>query len=126
MKKSKLAIVIDDDAAIRNLLGTILTSMGYETKVFNSPMDTPCIMETARNDCHFETLPELLITDIKMPEMNGIEFVVKNLQKGCEIKNIAIMSDAWTDKDKELAENLYCKQIEKPFSVSEIKEWVNF
>jgi DNA-binding NtrC family response regulator len=122
--KRKLAIVVDDDSMIRDILTRILTSLGYETKAFNSPIDIPCIMETASHDCHFENIPELLITDIQMPEMNGIDFFLQNIQKGCKIKNVAIMSGAWTDESRDVAERFNCKQIDKPFTVSKISEWV--
>lgn len=126
MNKRQLAVVIDDEESVRDLLYEILTSLGYETKVFNSPMDIPCIHESCPHDCVGGDIPPtLLITDIQMPEMNGLDFVLHKIEKGCKIKNVAIISGSWDDEQRAIAEKLKCKKFDKPFGFSDIANWVN-
>lgn len=122
----KLAIIIDDELMIRDLLGDIFNSMGYETLLYSNPIDIPCNRCSNPNNCILgNTPPELLITDIEMPGMNGVEFIAKLKQKGCKVKNKAIMSGSWNDDYIANAKKLDCKLINKPFSISKITRWVN-
>jgi len=82
-------------------------------------------MKSGEHDCVFDTTPELLITDIQMPEMSGIEFVLQNVKKGCKIKNVAIMSGRWDNESRDIVKKLNLKRFDKPFRVNAITEWVD-
>jgi len=126
MKKSPLAIIIDDESLIRAVLKKILISLGYETKLYNSALDFPCIADPSAKHCILtESTPDILITDIKMPGMDGIEFMKAIKSKGCNIKKTAIMSAFWKNEHISIAEELNCKRFQKPFRVETIAQWVN-
>ena len=57
------AVVIDDDADLRDLLKTLLTQSGYEVVLTATAYDG---VEAVRN---FE--PELTLLDLSMPGMDG-------------------------------------------------------
>jgi len=125
MKGSKQAVIIDDDPLVRNLLKTILKNLGYETQTYESPLEVPCIANPQAASCfNTDSPPELLITDIKMPGMTGIEFLLNITRKECKIKKMAIMSGYWDENYSKRAIELGCKRFEKPFQVEDIKSWV--
>jgi len=124
MDNKKLAVVVDDDPMVRNLLERILSSLGFETRVFESALDVPC--KSDEHDCQFEEgPPDVLITDIKMPGMNGIDFIRKCRKNGCCSKKIGIMAGYWQEYQGELADELECRKFQKPFAMQEIIDWVN-
>lgn len=63
--KKRVIFVIDDEPEIRNLLAEYLSDNGYSTTAFSKPQD---LLERLRAD-----QPLAIITDFKMPEMNGLE-----------------------------------------------------
>jgi hypothetical protein len=60
-----------------------------------------------------------------MPFMKGIEFLEKQLSKGCKVKNLALMSGDLTPEDQQRAESLGIRVFKKPFGLREIDQWVD-
>ncbi|MBB5685238.1 response regulator [Sphingobium boeckii] len=64
---SKLILTVDDSASMRMLLKASLTAQGFR-------------IESANDGAHglermHEVMPDLLITDINMPKMDGFELI---------------------------------------------------
>jgi DNA-binding NtrC family response regulator len=75
-------LIIDDDDAIRSMLGRALQFAGHE------------VLE-AKTGCDAEKMvasrpPDLVVTDIIMPDMDGLEFIFHLRQVRPEIPVIAI------------------------------------
>jgi len=64
-RKKKRVIIIDDDALIAESLADILNGEGFEATAVLSGRDA---IEWAR-----KTQPDVIVSDVVMPEMNGIE-----------------------------------------------------
>jgi two-component system chemotaxis response regulator CheY len=60
-------LIVDDDATTRKLLGLFLKAKGYEVAYAENGLDG--IEKMGRED------PNLIISDLNMPYMDGIEFV---------------------------------------------------
>ena len=121
----KRAIIFDDDKGIRDVLKRILELRGYDVITFIDPTESLLLHS---HDCHCSTgefCAHIIMTDIDMPEVSGLKFIQGQKKKGCKVQNIAVMSGAWTDADMRYAEELGCKVIQKPFTVSEIKRWLD-
>jgi len=65
-------LIVDDDTDILDYLHIILSSLGHETRAENDARNALRILD----DYH----PDLIITDIFMPDMDGFEFI-KNIRK---------------------------------------------
>ena len=59
--------IVDDDPAVRNSLRFLLKASGYEAATYASG---PELLSQAQ-----ELQPGCILTDVRMPEMNGIELV---------------------------------------------------
>jgi hypothetical protein len=60
-----------------------------------------------------------------MPDMAGLEFIEKQKINGCKVKDIAVMSERWTDEKPQRAKSLGGQIFEKPFRLDEIKKWLD-
>ena len=58
---------VDDEPKIRDVVGEVLKESGFEVSCFSCAAD--CLERLRRRTC------DLLITDVKMPGMNGIELL---------------------------------------------------
>jgi DNA-binding response OmpR family regulator len=67
MSQHKRILVVDDEAMIRNLLFEVLSEQGFQVTLAKDGRDSLKQMENDRFD--------LLITDIHMPHLNGIEML---------------------------------------------------
>ena len=60
-------LIVDDDESLRELLKLHLTSAGYEVRVAEDAITAGHLV--------LENPPDLIITDVGMPHMDGFEFV---------------------------------------------------
>ena len=67
-------LICDDEEGMRRYLAKMLRSWGYQAETFASPLLLIKSIEEA------DTHADLLLLDVKMPEMNGLE-VLKKLQQ---------------------------------------------
>lgn len=109
-----LILVVDDVKALANLLAKMLEERGYQIVMGNSGTEA---LEQA--DRH---LPDLILMDINMPEMDGYE-VCKRLKAVPETRDIPIIfisaMGETTDKVKAFSHG-GVDYITKPFEVGEV------
>jgi CheY-like chemotaxis protein len=74
-----LVFVVDDEWIIASTLAAILRHNGYESVYFTQPL---AALEAARSEA-----PILLISDVMMPEMSGVELAIhlRALSPECKI-----------------------------------------
>ncbi|MDR6632639.1 FixJ family two-component response regulator [Phyllobacterium sp. 1468] len=65
MKSNCIIAIVDDDEAIREALGDVLRSYGYESRAFSSAEDFLTYGERSSIDC--------ILLDVKMPGLSGLE-----------------------------------------------------
>jgi CheY-like chemotaxis protein len=83
MSTSVRVFVVDDEQIIAWSAGLILRSKGFETSTFTNPCEA---LQRATLDP-----PDLLITDVKMPEMSGIELAIR-VKSRCPRCQILLLS----------------------------------
>jgi len=117
--------LFEDDERVRALLLQILESRGYEVLSFSDPELCPMYGASACPCNPEETCGDIIISDVKMPNVTGLGFVDRQKEIGCKINNVALISGAWSDFDLEHAQKLGCKTFQKPFILDELNEWLN-
>ena len=65
MFEAPLIAIVDDDALVRDGIGELVGSLGYETVTFSSAQDFLASSVITKTTC--------LITDLQMPGLNGLE-----------------------------------------------------
>ncbi len=78
-------LVVDDDPSMRDLLETSLSMQGYEVRVAEDGFEALAQMRGA--------LPDLILTDLKMPNMSGFEFLSVVRRRFPQIPTIAISGE---------------------------------
>ena len=105
-------LLVDDDENIRETLGTVLREEGYDVEVVSSGKEA--IKENSKSDF------ALLITDLKLPDIDGIELY--NTVKKAHPETLAIIITAHAGIEstiKAIRLGAY-DYIQKPFQMEEI------
>jgi two-component system response regulator PilR (NtrC family) len=106
-------LVVDDEQSMRELLDIVLRREGYEMLVADSGRSALAILESQPVD--------LLISDIKMPDMSGVDLL--RAARGIDQDLLAIMITAFasTETAVEALRLGAHDYISKPFKVDELK-----
>ncbi|MCL0061283.1 diguanylate cyclase [Thermodesulfovibrionales bacterium] len=106
-------LVVDDEEVIRNLLADVLTDDGYKVIAAASAEEA---LEKIK-----ETPFEVIITDLMLPGINGLEVLRKIKKMNFDISVIVITGYATVETAvKAIKEGAY-DYISKPFDTAEIK-----
>lgn len=116
---SKNILVIDDDGMVTRSLCGMLTHNGYLASALNNGFDA---VEKIK-DTHID----LIVIDIRMPEIDGIQTVkkIKEILKSKNRPDIpVIFITGYTDSKSNLQAEVLGKVIFKPFDSQEFLECV--
>jgi DNA-binding NtrC family response regulator len=112
-------MVVDDDASIRRTLQILLSKAGYEVMQARDGLEAVRLWRDRGGD--------LVITDLHMPEKDGIETIIELLSHTPGIRIIA-MSGGGQTKRLDLLGNMALLgtvlTIEKPFTLTEMMTMV--
>lgn len=103
--------IIDDDVSICALLAEMSDYLGFSAQTFYSPKTYLALTENLP--------PPLLsiLTDIKMPEMNGFELMDEVRKKNADQKFVVISGSPYEKPHDEFA----CFYLLKPFTLHKFK-----
>ena len=118
------AFVFDDDEAVRLLLSIILQERGYEVHAFSEPGACPLFLDSPCPCPLGYTCADIIITDINMPNITGLEFIENQIKHGCKVKNFAVISGYWSDSKIKHAIELGCMIFNKSFEEDKIIDWL--
>ena len=106
-------LLVDDEAAVRGTLRAVLESQGYECDEAEHGSAALTILEQQ----HFD----LIITDNKMPVLNGVEFLKQYSQKPDPKPPVIFFTGDISDEEKELAMKAGARAVlQKPPNFGEI------
>ncbi len=111
-------MVVDDEAGIRELLSEVLSGKGFNVTSARDGRESLKYMRTKNFD--------LLITDINMPRLNGVELLKRMKAEGRKEK-VVVMTGGnfdWSECGKEIP--LIYFQLKKPFKMDELLRVVSY
>jgi CheY-like chemotaxis protein len=113
-----VVLLIDDEKAFRSVLRQVLSTAGYD------------VIEAANGAEGIQRFNEkpadMIITDIIMPEKEGIETIIELKKAHPDVKFIAMSGGGWygTDIDFDMAKKLGARTLNKPFALQELLDVV--
>lgn len=103
-------LIVDDEASLRELLGQLLANAGYQVTEAEDGRKAGALLK--------EQTFELVITDIIMPERDGLEFLAEIHRKHPGLRVIAMTGGGHIPREQyvKLAKSLGAHTVlEKPF-----------
>jgi two-component system chemotaxis response regulator CheY len=104
-------LVIDDDATIREMLDMVLTSEGYEVISAAHGAAGLAMLDRMR--------PHVILLDMKMPIMDGWEFLRRYRQRSDQSIPIVVLTAAQDDK-RRAADVGAAAYLAKPFAIDDL------
>jgi len=95
-RRTLRALVVDDSATVREVERQLLTRMGFEVDTAVDGLDG---LHTARDSTATGTL-DLIVSDIDMPRMNGIEFV-RALRCDPRFASVPVVVVSYKDREED-------------------------
>ena len=111
---SKKILVVDDEEFIRRLMENGLTENGFDVMTAVNGFEAILAIEEGR--------PDLVITDIMMPRLTGIEFL-KALKNNPSTRDIPVILISALDEADMVQQGLDMGAVDfitKPFKINEI------
>jgi len=115
-------LVIDDEPDIARFIGQVAEELGYEVRVTTDPDD----FKRGYDDFH----PTVIVLDVVMPEVDGIELVKFLAQRNCSARILVISgyAERYLDNTKTLGEAFGLQSITamaKPVELPRLEEFLS-
>ncbi len=124
MKKISCALLIDDDTTTNYINQMLLDDMGAASQVLIATNGAEAL-KVLQQHCQENTCPELILLDLNMPVMNGIEFLEAYVELelgGKQSVIIVVLTTSMHPLDLEKLKNFPIRGIlNKPLSQEHIK-----
>jgi CheY-like chemotaxis protein len=108
-------LLVDDDDNLREMLKRVLTGVGYEVHEAHNGKEASLV--------YLQQQPDLVITDIVMPDAEGLGFISEVRQNSRKVKIIAISGGGFGAANQYLrfAQRMGANYtLEKPFTTEEL------
>ena len=114
--KNKTILFIDDDEVVVKITEKILQKLGYKILKAHSGHEGLKLFQTYQGQI------DLVICDMIMPEMDGLEFVFKLREIDPSVK-VLLSSGSLIDEDeKDVVRRGFNGLIKKPYNISDLSE----
>ena len=110
--------IVDDESVIRDALSLVVQAMGISVHCFSSAHEFIEFIER-----HDVSGPACLVTDIQMPNINGVALLEQLIETGWDFP-VIMMTGHGDEALKQRAEALGASYLEKPFRPSRFEEIV--
>jgi two-component system chemotaxis response regulator CheY len=111
-------LIVEDSATMRSLIATSLEDLDVPVKITEASSGFEALRYLPREDF------DLVITDINMPDINGLELVsfIKNNEKYSRIP-LVIVSTEGSERDRDKGLGLGASAyLVKPFELDELRQ----
>lgn len=113
-------LVVDDEDVLLEMLAALVEDLGYESITATNGREALARLQEAHD------LPELILSDVMMPRMNGLEFAA-TLKNDPHLRNVPIilMSAANRPREAMVADHFIHKPCDIDVLAALIEVYVN-
>lgn len=118
-RSSRRWMVVDDDTDALNVVAKLLAAVGdAEVCAFPSPWQALDAFAAAPESF------QLVVTDLEMPGMNGVDFR-RHVQSMSPEAKVLLITGAATFTEETALQNGFCGLLNKPFSIVALKQTID-
>src|SRR6266850_1675192 len=110
----ELILVVDDEAAVRDLVRTILSNYGYRVAVAADGIEGVAVYSKLRDEI------KLVLTDMDMPRMNGAELIRKLERINPDVRVVSVSGLISSDSFGQTVAGPVHAVLQKPFSAPDL------
>ena len=114
---TKRVLIVDDSPAIRRMVKRVIEMTGLPFEEFVEASDGMEALAAWR-----AMAPELILTDINMPGMNGEELLAELRREECGAKVLVISTDSTRERKERMRELGAAGYLPKPFSPEKLRD----
>lgn len=111
-------LVLDDNAMITDMLGSMLDMFGYQAATANAGEDALEMLARDRYD--------VILSDFRMPGMDGMEFYRRAVAEHPELTHriVFLTGDSVGNGAREFLEATACPHLTKPYSLQTVQDMI--
>ena len=117
MSSKPRILIVDDEERFRNTMSKLLTVEGYEVSIAGTGQEA---LEMLRLNLH-----DLVILDVRMPEMNGVQVLSEIKKIDVSLEVIIMTGYASVDTAKEIMKLGAYDYLLKPYAIAELLEKID-
>lgn len=123
MRKRRV-ILFDDDSLVLDVLAAFFAGRGYEVVARGAPVPCPIYEDDERCEGR-PPCADLIITDLQMPGMTGLELLETQSRRGCPLpaRNKAVISGGFDPASLAAVARHGFRPFRKPMRLAEIGDW---
>jgi len=112
---NKRIYVVDDEPKIGNLFSNVLERDGYEVEAYLNPVSMLDALEDGAEE------PDVVVADMMMPEMNGVELLETLQQRGVDVPVIIMTAHSSVQTAVEAMRQGAFHYLQKPVNLEEMR-----
>lgn len=111
-------LVLDDNAMITDMLGSMLDMFGYQAATANAGEDALELLSQHPYD--------VILSDLRMPGMDGQEFYRRAVAQHPNLANriVFLTGDSVGDGAREFLEATHCPHLTKPYALQTVHDMI--
>lgn len=118
-------VLVDDDPLVLMALGGLFKKKGHSVLTYDNPLSCPMFTESHGSCFPDGACPDIIITDYDMPDVNGTRFIEMVLGKGCQYRNVAVLTGIRIpDQDMRRLARYGTRFFTKPLDYAEFEAWI--
>lgn len=120
--KSQRLLVIDDEPDIGQFIGTVAEGLGYQVTITTDAQ--------AFIDAYNSEKPSVVVVDVVMPDIDGVELVKYLAQSGCDARVLVISgyTERYLDNTRTLGEAFGLASVtsmKKPIELIQLEDYLS-
>lgn len=115
-------LFVEDDEALRSIVQKLLAGLGYDVRVTAGAVAALDVLEASAHslDGTGKSAFDLLITDVEMRGINGVELATRALRRWPKLRVLFISGQGGDTPERQTIDRLGLPFLSKPFQSAEL------